>query len=240
VPAELDILIVIPAYNAAETLPELIARCRQAAPDLQIAVVDDGSGDATGDVLAGLDVAVLSHPHNRGKGEALKTGFDFAGREGFAAVMTMDADLQHAPESIPAFVDAYRTGKFDIIIGTRTISLSSMPIERWWTNKTTSWIISRMTGQHITDSQSGYRLISTAVWQAVPLATTNYDLESEVLIRAGKLGYRFGEVSIETIYTGGKSYIHPLADTWRFIMLVWRNLGWKPDAAGPADRPPPR
>jgi len=227
-PAESDILVVIPAFNAADTLPELIDRCRRAAPHLPLAVVNDGSQDSTGDVLAGLDVIALSHSHNRGKGEALKTGFDFARDEGYDCVITLDADLQHAPESIPSFVEAYRTGAFDIIIGTRTIALSVMPLDRWWTNKTTSWIISKMTRQQVTDSQSGYRLISTAVWHAVPLATTNYDLESEILIRAGKMGYRIGEVPIETIYTGGKSYINPLVDTGRFIKLVWRNLGWKP------------
>jgi len=86
-------------------------------------------------------------------------------------------------------------------------------------------MISKMAGQRVTDSQSGYRLITTKVWHLIPLATTGYDLESEILIKAGKMGFKIGEVPIETIYTGGKSYINPLADTWRFIRLVWRNLG---------------
>ena len=221
-----DVLIVIPAYNAAQTLPELIARCKKAARELPVAVVNDGSADSTGEVLAKLDVVTLVHQGNRGKGQALLTGFDYAKQEGFAAVITIDADLQHAPESIPAFVELYRTGQYDIIVGARTIDLTVMPFDRWWTNKTTSWIISKITKQRITDSQSGYRLISTRVWHSVQLATTDYDLESEVLIKAGKMGYRIGEVPIATIYTGGKSYINPLADTWRFIKLVWRNLGW--------------
>jgi glycosyltransferase involved in cell wall biosynthesis len=172
-----------------------------------------------------MEVIALEHEDNRGKGEALKTGFDFAAKRDFAAVITLDADLQHAPESIPAFIEAYREATCDIVVGARNIALSVMPFARWWTNRTTSWIISKMVKQRITDSQSGYRLIATRVWQNIPLSTTGYDLESEILIKAGKMGYRIGEVPIETIYTGGKSYINPWADTWRFIKLVWRNLG---------------
>jgi len=219
-----NILIVVPAYNAAGTLPQLIARCKGSAPELSIAVVNDGSTDSTTEIVAGLDVIRLVHEQNRGKGEALKTGFDYARQEGFEAVITLDADLQHAPESIPAFIDLYRTGEYDIIVGVRTITLSVMPFTRWLTNKTTSWIISMMAKQRVTDSQSGFRLIATETWHRIPLATTGYDLESEILIKAGKAGYRIGEVPIETIYTGSKSYINPLADTWRFVRLVWRNL----------------
>ncbi len=224
-PESVDILIVIPAYNAAATLPELVHRCQKAAPDLPLVVVNDDSTDDTSAVLAELEIIVLTHEHNRGKGEALKTGFSYAAEHGFAAVLHLDADLQHAPESIPHFIDLYRSAQFDIIIGARTIELSVMPFARWATNRLTSWIISKMAGQQITDSQSGYRLITVACWEAIPLATTGYDLESEILIKAGKMGFTIGEVPIETIYTGGKSYINPLADSWRFIRLVWRNRG---------------
>jgi len=218
------ILIVVPAYNAAATLPELVVRCKTAAPELPVAVVNDGSTDSTADVLSRLGVIHLRHEHNRGKGEALRTGFEYARRIRFDAVITIDADLQHAPESLPGFVDAYRTEQYDIILGARTIALSVMPFARWWTNKTTSWIISQMIRQRVTDSQSGYRLISTNVWHTIPLLTVGYDLESEVLIKAGKMGYRIGEVPIQTIYTGSRSYISPFADTWRFIRVVLRNL----------------
>ncbi len=220
-----SIVILIPAYNAAETLTGLVERCGKSAPGLPIVVVDDGSTDSTAGVLRDLDVGVLPHQQNRGKGEALKTGFSYALEKGFDAVITLDADLQHAPESIPDFIKLYRTGDYDLIIGTRRISLSIMPFARWVSNKTTSWIITRMTGQKITDSQSGYRLVSTALWHEIKLSTAGYDLESEVLIKAGKRGYRIGEVPIETIYTSGKSYINPVADSWRFIRLVWRNFG---------------
>lgn len=219
----LSIILLIPAYNAAGTLGELLARCHHAAPDIPIIVVDDGSRDATAAVIRDLHVIVLTHERNRGKGEALKTGFTYAKEHAFAAVITLDADLQHAPESIPDFISVYRTGNYDLLIGARHIALSVMPFARWLTNKLTSRIISHMIGQYITDSQSGYRLISTALWHDLEFATGGYDLESEILIKAGRRGFRIGEVPIATIYTGGKSYINPLADSWRFIKLVWRN-----------------
>lgn len=188
-------------------------------------VVDDGSTDSTAQVLRDRNVVVLPHRQNRGKGEALKTGFAYARDNGYGAVITLDADLQHAPESIPGFLQLYRTGTYDLLVGARNIALSVMPFSRWLTNKVTSWIISRMAGQKITDSQSGYRLISTSLWHEMKLSTAAYDLESEILIKAGKRGYRIGEVPIETIYTGGVSYINPLSDSWRFIKLIWRNRG---------------
>jgi glycosyltransferase involved in cell wall biosynthesis len=218
-----SLMLLIPAYNAVETLPELISRCRKVTPELPIVVVNDGSRDNTADVLRRLEVLTLTHEHNRGKGEALKTGFAYAKEHGYEAVITLDADLQHAPESLPDFIAAYRTGKYDLLVGARRIALAVMPPARWATNKLTSWVISRMTGQHITDSQSGYRMIATALWHTMNFATGGYDLESEILIKAGRRGFRIGEVPIQTIYTGGASYINPLADSWRFIRLVWRN-----------------
>lgn len=219
-----DILIVIPAYNAGATLRELISRCRQAAPGITILIVNDGSTDNTAQILGESAVKSIVHLVNRGKGEALKSAFAYAGDNNFAAVLTLDADLQHAPESIPAFIEAFRTGEFDLLIGTRRISPRLMPLGRCLTNKTTSAILSRLAKQKITDSQSGYRLIATRVLRAVFLSTGAYDLESELLIKAGRQGFRFGEIPIATIYTGGKSYIRPFADTWRFIRLVWQNL----------------
>ena len=96
-----SIVVLVPAYNAAGTLPELVERCKQADPGLPVVVVNDGSTDTTARVLGELDVVALSHPQNRGKGGALKTGFDYAAEQGYEAVITLDADLQHAPESIP-------------------------------------------------------------------------------------------------------------------------------------------
>ncbi len=76
------------------------------------------------------------------------------------------------------------------------------------------------------DSQSGYRYISTEVLKAVKLSTKKYELESEILIKAGRKGFKIAPVPISTIYHGSKSFINPLVDTGRFIKLMWKSLFW--------------
>ena len=101
-----------------------------------------------------------------------------------------------------------------------------MPVERVCSNTHTSWVISRRAGQRIEDSQSGYRLIAAEVLRQVSLETDGYEMESELLIKAARLGFRIVSVPIRTVYADEESFIHPLRDTGRFIALVWRSFSW--------------
>ena len=218
-------LVIIPAYNAASTISELIKKILKYIDKCDVVVVNDGSRDQTSRLIQESGVMVLQHPENRGKGEALKTGFEYALRKNYHAVITIDADLQHNPRSIPDFIrkSDKATG---IIIGTRKRNLKNMPPARWLSNQLTSVMISVLTGQSVRDSQSGYRWISVQVLKRVKLKSKRYDLEPELLIKAGRIGFRIDEIPIDTIYTGGKSFINPLVDTGRFIKLIWRSLWW--------------
>jgi len=218
-------LVLIPAYNASPTISELIEKTSKFVDKSDIVVVDDGSEDQTFDFAQKAGAVVLKHKRNRGKGEALKTGFSYAQKKNYHALITMDADLQHNPDSIPDFIRKTNES-FGIIIGTRKIDLEIMPFARWLTNNLTSVILSVLSGQSIRDSQSGYRLISTRVLREIKLKSKKYDLESEILIKAIRKGFQIGEVPIETIYQEGKSFINPLIDTGRFIKLMWRSLWW--------------
>jgi glycosyltransferase involved in cell wall biosynthesis len=217
--------VIIPAYNADGTLEELIRRIRTVVPDTAILVVDDGSTDRTPEIIAKLDVDQIRHQSNRGKGEALKTGFARAIETDADAVIQLDADLQHEPESIPEFREAFGRGEADILIGTRRFDPSIMPLSRRLTNRLTSSIITRMTGAYVADSQSGYRMIARKVIENVHPESSRFDYESEFLIRAIRAGYTVGEVPIKTVYQGEESFIHPLRDTARFIRLM--GLFWK-------------
>ncbi len=149
-------------------------------------------------------------------------GFEYAVREGYRSVLTMDADLQHLPEEIPRFYALDNGNR--IIIGTRKMNLKIMPIHRLLTNNLTSMIISIFSTQKIRDSQSGYRLIPTKVLKNISLDTIKYDLESEMLFKAGALGCEIVEVPISTVYEGSHSYINPLVDTGRFIRQIWKRI----------------
>jgi glycosyltransferase involved in cell wall biosynthesis len=222
---ERSYLVIIPAYNAASTISTLIANILNHVNKRDVVVVDDGSKDRTSALVRGFGIVVLQHPENRGKGEALKTGFLYALRNNYAAVITIDADLQHDPGLISGFIRR-SDNPVGIIIGTRKRNLKNMPLARWFSNQLTSVMISVLAGQSVRDSQSGYRWISTEVLKKIELKSKRYDLEPELLIKAGRIGIKIGRVPISTIYTGGGSFINPLVDTGRFIRLMWRSLWW--------------
>ena len=215
-------LVVIPAYNAAGHLPELLSRVRRYVPPEDVLVVDDGSTDDTASVLASSGVSVQRHAVNRGKGAALATGFRYAMAHGYRAVLTMDADLQHLPEEIPGFLAA-DDGR-SLLMGTRAMCPTLMPWLRRLTNNLTSLIVSLFSRQRIRDSQSGFRLIPVWVLRRLNLRSVNYDLESELLFKAAVLGCPVREVQVSTVYEGSASYINPLVDTLRFIRQIWRRI----------------
>jgi len=190
-----------------------------------VIVVDDGSTDGSIE-RASLDPAVhrITHAVNRGKGEALKSGFREARRLSFDAVVMLDADGQHDPGLISRFVQAAQASGADVIVGSRMRDTRGMPWLRRCTNRTTSYLVSRLAGQPIEDSQSGYRLLRSNVLEALDLRTSRYDTESEMLVQAGRAGFRIDHVAIPTVYADERSSIRPLADTWRFIRLFFRSV----------------
>lgn len=214
--------MVVPAYNAARHLPELVSRIRRFVCDANFLVVNDGSTDNTLEILKDLGVNFISFRLNRGKGAALNAAFDYAIKNGYRSVLTLDADLQHLPEEIPGFFAA-DNGRC-LLIGTRRMNLKIMPFARWLTNNLTSLIISIFSAARVRDSQSGFRLIPTRLLTAMPLKTVRYDFESEMLFKAGILRCAVGEVPISTVYEESASYINPLKDTLRFVRQIWKRI----------------
>jgi len=215
-------LVLVPAYNAARYLPELIIRIKKYVCDEHLLIINDGSTDESAAILKEHNVKHISFGQNRGKGAALKAGFEYAIKHGYRSVLTIDADLQHRPEEIPRFF-ALDNGR-RVVIGTRHIALRDMPFPRWLTNNLTSLIISIFSSQRVRDSQSGFRLIPTSLLKAIQLRTVNYDFESEILFKAGAVGCAIVEAPITTVYEGSHSYINPLLDTLRFIRQIFKRV----------------
>lgn len=217
----MSIAIIIPAFNEEETIQALLKQIT-ICEKRDIVVIDDGSSDRTGDIVTRFGATLLKHATNKGKGMAHRTAFSYAIQQGYDGVITMDADGQHAPGELESFLK--ERGRADILIGTRSMSLANMPLLRYLTNKVTSLVVSLIASQRVFDSQSGYRYISTDVLKRVPLRTRRFQTESEILIKAGRMGFRIGAVPISTIYREEKSYINPFIDTGRFIGLAARSL----------------
>lgn len=219
--------ILIPAYNASATLPELFSRVRSLKPaPANTFCVDDGSTDGTGksDEFKGIKLVRL--PKRRGKGFALRTGFSaFLQDSNSELLICLDADLQHPVEQIPRFLDSSEKYGSRILIGNREKNFHTMPIMRVFSNRITSFILSRLSGQHILDSQCGYRLIHREVLERLNLHENGFQLETEFILEAVKLNYQIDFIPIPTIYNGHPSNINHLVDTWRFIKLIAKEIG---------------
>lgn len=219
----MNLFAVIPARDAAATVGAVVRGLRQSLPSASVLVVDDGSVDATGEVAREAGAIVVRHEVNQGKGAALQTGFDEALRRGAEAVLALDADGQHDPAVAPRLVAELE--KADLVVGSREGDRTGMPWLRRATNDVTTWFVSRLAGQRVPDSQSGYRAIRASVLRAVRPESRRFDYESEFLIGAARAGFRIGEAPVPTLYNAPGSHIHPVRDTIRFIRLVWRHMG---------------
>ncbi len=215
---------LIPGFNEEAHIEDVVKRSRPLVD--AVLVVDDGSSDKTAAVAREAGAEILQHDVNQGKGLALRHGLDRAVAEGFDAAITLDADGQHIPEEIPLFLAA--AAEADIVVGNRMGDVAKMPWLRLKTNQFTSWVVSRLAGVHVADSQVGFRLIRTTVWQEIAdrVLSCNYDFESEILVAAGRAGFRLAEVPVSTVYGDETSSIHPVRDTIRFFSMVWR-LSWQ-------------
>lgn len=156
--ATIRTLVIIPAYNEAESLPHVLASLTETRPDLDIVVVDDGSVDATASVARAAGVTVLSLPFNLGIGGALRTGFRYAVREGYDRAVQFDADGQHGIAALPTVLDGL--DEADLVIGSRfavgsgTYQVSSA---RGLAMRSLQGLIRLLTGRRFSDTSSGLR-----------------------------------------------------------------------------------
>lgn len=214
--------ILIPAYNAALTLPGVVLECLN--HDVPIVVVDDGSLDGTAASLTGLPITLLRHANNQGKGAALCTGFAWALQQGYDAVVTLDADGQHDPTAIPRLIAAAEAGGYGCMLASRHSQFDQMAgLRRVW-NRFGVWCMQKATGFAIADSQSGFRYYAVALLRELKLEKTGYDLEMELLMKAWKAGFTIGSLPVPARVADGRatSHFRPVRDTWNICMTFLR------------------
>jgi glycosyltransferase involved in cell wall biosynthesis len=227
--------VVIPAYLAVASLPGVLARLRDAVPEALAIVVDDGSPDGTAAAAERCGAVVVRHAANLGKGRALATGLEAARDRHAAFVVTMDADGQHPPESVPALLAPLREGRADLVVGSRRREGSPMPWSRRVTNWLSTALVTRATGAALSDSQSGFRAFTRAVADAVRPAGARYEFETEFLFLAVEAGFRLAAVPVPTVYAGARSHFRYAGDTLRLSAVFLRH--WRPILLGGARVP---
>lgn len=216
---EAKILALIPAYNEALKVADVVEGTLNHLPVL---VVDDGSTDKTATQAKMAGATVLPQIPNQGKGAALQAGFRWAIAQSYEAVVTLDADGQHDPAEIPKFLQVYEVHKADLIIGQRDFS-QMPPVRRlgnWLGGLTFSWAL----GQPIPDNQSGYRLVSHRLMEAMLKnnAEQGFEYEVEMITICVRRGFSLAWVPIRTIYAGEKSHIHPVQHVKNFLRMLWQ------------------
>lgn len=216
--------VIIPAYNVGDTLHTVLSKTQDYIPQKHIYVVDDGSTDGTKDVLKKWDVVTIHLDRNQGKGTALRTGIQRALEDDLDALITMDGDGQHDPAEIPRLIRIMQENKSDAVFGIRRFHPEVMPIDRVLSNSLTSWIVSKVTGQNVPDSQCGFRLYSMNFLKNLAIESKRFEVETEMLIKALSDGYLCSHCPITTTYHGGNSHIRRIPDTVRFCRLILRRL----------------
>jgi glycosyltransferase involved in cell wall biosynthesis len=211
---------VIPALDAAGSLGAVVRGLRVSVPEAVLIGVDDGSTDATRRIIADTCDHAVVLDRNRGKGAALRAGFAEAVQLGCDAIVALDADGQHDPAYAPRLLAALADA--DIVVGARRRSEGGMPLRRRVTNALSVAAARRLTGYELTDLQSGYRAMRSAVLHTVHARGDRYEFETDFLLRAARAGFRITAVPIPTIY-GPPSHFREMRDGLRVVATFCRH-----------------
>jgi glycosyltransferase involved in cell wall biosynthesis len=224
----LRLCALIPVYNNADTVGDVVLRCRGILePD--VLVISDGSTDGSDEAarMAGAEVIVIEE--NRGKGNAIRVGLEEAARRGYTNAAVLDADGQHLPEEIPRLMDGVMADREKIWVGVRRMprggtpasSLRGRSISNFWTTLN-GW-------QRCEDTQSGFRIYPVEETLALGCREDRFTFEMEVLVRAAWKGLKVGHVEIDVKYprAGEERVTHfdPRRDNLAFSLLSFK-LFW--------------
>jgi len=214
-----EIFVIVAAYNEERHIRDVVRRVRaQGFPN--VVVVSDGSKDKTEAVALAAGATVLKHITNLGKGGALKTGADYALREGAQALIFLDGDGQHEPEELPKFRTALGTA--DIVFSARRRT-GRMPFVLRFGNWFISTLIKRLYHLDLHDSQCGYRAMRAKAYPLVRWRSNDYSVESEMIAWASKAHLSYAEVPIRTIYHDKYKGTTPLDG----FPIVWNLVMWR-------------
>jgi glycosyltransferase involved in cell wall biosynthesis len=224
---DLTIWCVIPVFNNKSTLRKIAQGCRERLRN--VLVVDDGSTDCNVNIeLSGLDVTILKHQRNRGKGYAIRTALDFVLRQGAEFMITIDADGQHYPQDLDKFIPVVTDNQDSIIIGCRDFSQTNIPPKSKFGRSFSNFWIGLETGVFLKDSQSGFRAYPVEHLSKMKLRGNHYDFEAEVLARGVWAGLKLKEIPVNVYYPEAKhrvSSFRPFLDNLRISLMHSRLIG---------------
>lgn len=221
----LSVSVVIPVFNEELTIGDIVARTRSTLEkfDLpyEVLVIDDGSADRSAEISQASEAHVLREVH-QGKGHALRLGFERAKGN---VIVTLDSDGSHQPEEIPMVLECMKENRVDFVIGSRffsnQINNAKIPKVNRIGNRMFNNLIRFLTGMKVSDSQSGFRVIRSSILRRMELNSKGYEVESEMLVKALKMGAKVMEIPISFEQrTVGTSRLDPLKDGTRILYSI--------------------
>ena len=215
--------VVMPAYNEARTISDILHRLREVPLNLEVIVVDDGSTDGTRTLLRKLEEdgyvdTLVFHNHNQGKGAALRTGFDHASGD---VVVVQDADLEYDPRELPILLEPILQGKADAVYGSRFLGGPHRVLFFWHSvgNRFLTLLSNMFTDLNLTDMETCYKMIRAPLLENLPLVADRFGFEPEVTARLAQAGARIYELPISY---HGRSYAEGKKINWKDgVAAIW-------------------
>ena len=221
---EMLLSVVIPTFNEEPTIGDVIKRLkatlRQIGLKHELIVVDDCSADKSLEISRNHSVRIYSLKQHMGKGYALRVGFTKAKGE---IIATIDSDGSHRPEELPLLLAPILRDQADFVIGSRF--LNEKPVSAKKLNaigvRLFNALIKVFTRTGVTDSQSGYRVMKSEILKTQQLKSRGYEIESEMLVKTARRGFRVKEVPISFEQrTYGRSRLDPIIDGFRILLSI--------------------
>lgn len=206
--------VVIPVYNEISTIEEILKRVQSVPQDKEIIVIDDGSTDGTREWLEKLtmqEITVLFHSENKGKGAALRTGFEQATGD---IVIIQDADLEYDPRDYDCLISPIADGRADVVFGSRFLGGPHRVLFFWHYvgNKVLTVLSNMLTNLNLSDMETGYKAFRTSLLQKIRIKSNRFGFEPEITAKFAKLKCRIYEVPISY---SGRGYEEGKKITWR-------------------------
>jgi glycosyltransferase involved in cell wall biosynthesis len=203
---------IVPAFNEARTIGEVLERIAALGLDAQVIVVDDGSTDGTGDIAADRDGVLVVRQHNQGKGAAIRHGLQHVDGE---IVVIQDADMEYDPAEVPALIEPIERGVADVVYGSRLSGGRPQRAYLFWHligNRFLSLVTGILFNTTLSDMETGYKAFRADVIRDLPLRENDFAIEPEITGHICKQRLRIYELPISYY---GRTYAEGKKITWR-------------------------